>query len=122
MSTKVTSVLNNSISKESHSFAKSQRFPEPRCYTANCKSTTYNKMSDFDLTVRKGNGRTRYDFGSRLGRFNFSYVPKTNTRVGPTNYTIQDSFTKSNPALKSSNVYTFGVSRASMCKKFIEAN
>ena len=117
---KVTSTLNCSTSKESHCFSKSQRFPGPRSYTAHCNTNTFDKNSDFDVTVRKGKGREAFNFGSKVGRFNFSYVPKTNQRVGPSNYPQHDAFQNKHPQIRSSSMYTFGVSRVNMKKEFVE--
>ena len=55
--------LNKSISKEMHSFAKSDRFPKINSYT---RATNPSPMtSDFDKTVKKGIGKDRHSFGTR---------------------------------------------------------
>jgi hypothetical protein len=45
---KANSILNLSVSKEQHAFAKSDRFPKIHSYTMNLKQDTYNKLTDFD--------------------------------------------------------------------------
>jgi len=89
-------------------------------YTANCSRTTYNKMSDFDTTVKKGHGKTEHSFGSRLGRFH--YAPRTakHGAVGPANYKVADVFSPITMCGDRTARFTFGVSRMDMKRSFIE--
>ena len=66
---KTNSFLNLSVSKEQHAFAKSARFPGIKSYTQGIMPDSFNKMSDFDHTIKKGKGKGKHDFGSRLDRF-----------------------------------------------------
>jgi hypothetical protein len=54
---KTTSIMNSSVSKEQHAFAKSDRFPKIHSYTKDVKAQTFNKKTDFDVTVMKGKGK-----------------------------------------------------------------
>lgn len=114
-----SSILNNSIAKEQHAFPKSARFPKAHCYTSNCSRTTYDKMSDFDETVKKGQGKPQHSFGSRLDRFHYTPTTAKNGTVGPANYPIVDTFSPVAYQERSSR-FTFGVSRMNMKKSFIE--
>lgn len=65
----MTSVINSSVSKQQYSIPKSSRFPEIKVYSKNLSSASLEQMSDFDSIVRKGKGKERYSFGSRIDRF-----------------------------------------------------
>ena len=54
---KTTSIMNSSGSKEQHAFAKSDRVPKIHSYTKDVKAQTFNKKTDFDVTVMKGKGK-----------------------------------------------------------------
>ena len=84
--TTTASFLNSSVSKEQHAFAKSDRFPKVHSYTINCKSNTYDKVTDFDHTVKKGIGKESHGFGSRNERFCYSPQIKKHGTVGPDSY------------------------------------
>ena len=116
---KANSILNMSVSKEQHAFAKSDRFPKIHSYTMNLKQDTFNKLTDFDTTVIKGNGKDKHCFGSRNDRFFYSPQQKKHGHVGPANYEITDIFSPKSTFDRSSR-FTFGVSRNNMKKSFIE--
>ena len=111
------SILNMSVSKEQHAFSKSARFPKNITYTSN--TNPEQKPSDFDLTVKSGRGKGKHDFGSKVGRFRFSFTPHHNVNVGPLSYKITDVFSPSSPFKKSAR-FTFGVSREAMKKEFVD--
>jgi hypothetical protein len=67
----VSSPLNVSVSKELHAFVKSPRFPEIQTQTKGASSGSYNKLSDFDKTVIKGQGKMAHSFGSTHRRFSY---------------------------------------------------
>jgi len=71
------------------------------------------------MTVRKGTGKEKHSFGSRLDRFHYTPTATRNGQVGPGNYIHTDIFSPNTTFTKSSR-FTFGVSRMSMKKSFIE--
>ena len=76
-------------------------------------------MSDFDKTVQKGRGKERHAFGSRNDRFCYTASVKKHGQVGPANYPQTDCFSEK-AYHERTNRFTFGVSRMSMKKSFIE--
>lgn len=116
---KTTSVMNASVSKEQHAFAKSARFPGVSSYTKNVRPEAFTRLTDFDVTVKRGHGKERHSFGSRNDRFSYTPSVRKHGQVGPANYPITDVFSDKTVVEKSSR-YTFGVSRMSMKKSFIE--
>ena len=116
---KTNSILNSSVSKEQHAFSKSARFAGIKSYTQGIMPNSYNKMSDFDHTIKKGAGKGRHDFGSRLDRFVYTPFSSRTGKVGPANYEITDVFSPKT-TFDRSNRYSFGVSRMSMKRSFIE--
>lgn len=116
---KTNSFMNVSVSKEQHAFAKSARFPKIQSYTKDLRPETYNKLTDFDVTVTKGRGKERHSFGARLDRFHYSPTVQRQGTVGPANYKSPDCFSPLANSERTSR-FTFGVARMSMKKSFIE--
>ena len=73
---KTTSVLNASVSKEQHAFAKSSCFVKLNSYTRNFDTETYTKLSDFDMTVKRGKSKEKHCFRSRNDRFAYTPNPR----------------------------------------------
>lgn len=78
-----------------------------------------DKTSDFDQTVKKGRGKSNHCFGSRNERFCYTASSKKHGKVGPANYLHTDCFSDKAYHERASR-FTFGVSRMSMKKSFIE--
>lgn len=71
------------------------------------------------MTVKKGSGKERHSFGSRIGRFHYTPTVLKHGNVGPANYKSPDAFSPIANSERTSR-FSFGVSRMSMKKSFIE--
>ena len=88
----VTSQLNLSFAKQSVPFSKTPRFPTLTDYSRNVRGTCFDKLTDFDKTVKIGKGKERHSFGSRHRRFNYMNSTDGFVSPGPSNYKEQTHF------------------------------
>ena len=96
------------MSKESHAFPKAFRFKYERSPTEMVSNRSFDKLSDFDQTVRKGrNHKPSFDTTA----IRFAYQKPKNVNHGPGSYETKDAFC-GNSTFHTSKRFSIGNGRA----------